>query len=148
MSSKLDVIFAGEVPSGVYRFASRAKADQIQAEAAAHDWRCFYLDGSDIVDKASYLAACQAAFALPAYFGRNWDALEECLNDLAWAPAAGYIVLYDHAANFAEPDPANWGTALYILRDAAGNWGHAGKCMVVLLRQAGRLEQPVPTLPE
>jgi len=131
-----------------FRLGARAKAETIQAEAAAQGWRCFHLDGETIVDKASFLAACQAAFALPDYFGNNWDALEECLNDLAWAPATGYIVLYDNVANFAAPDPTNWGTALYILRDAAGNWGHAGTPMVVLLRQARHLEQPVPDLPE
>lgn len=146
--SKLETILKGGVAPGVYRFASRAKAETIQEEAAAQGWRCFHLDGQAIADKTSFIAACQAAFSLPGYFGKNWDALEECLNDLSWAPAAGYIVLYDHVANFAEQDPTNWGTALYILRDAAGNWGHAGTPMVVLLRQTGRLEQPVPELPE
>jgi hypothetical protein len=143
----LEAILKGEVASGVYRFASRAKPETVQAAAAAQGWRCFYLDGTTVADKASFLAACQEAFALPAYFARNWDALEECINDLSWAPAAGYIVLYDQVESFAAQDPTNWGTALYILRDAAGNWAHEGTPMVVLLRQAGRLEQPVPDLP-
>lgn len=33
------------------------------------------------------------ALRLSDYFGRNWDALEECLADLEWLPAKGYILL-------------------------------------------------------
>jgi hypothetical protein len=29
----------------------------------------------------------------PDYFGNNWDALEECLHDLTWAPASGYVLI-------------------------------------------------------
>jgi hypothetical protein len=33
--------------------------------------------------------------ALPNYFGGNWDALEECLRDLAWLqPSQGVIVAH------------------------------------------------------
>ena len=34
-----------------------------------------------------------AAFQFPYYFGENWDALDECLADLSWLPAAGYVIL-------------------------------------------------------
>ncbi len=34
--------------------------------------------------KAELLDFLARAFPLPAYFGHNWDALEECLLDLDW----------------------------------------------------------------
>src|SRR5689334_23849775 len=37
------------------------------------------------------------ALNFPDYFGRNWDALEECLADLEWLPAKGYALLLTSA---------------------------------------------------
>ncbi len=69
---------------------------------------------------------------MPAYVGRNWDAFEEAVNDLAWAPAAGYVLVYDDAANLDEHDAPALQTAVDILATAAGNWQAEGKPFYVL----------------
>ncbi len=33
-----------------------------------------------------------AAWQFPPYFGKNWDALDECLADLSWLPAEAYVL--------------------------------------------------------
>lgn len=33
----------------------------------------------------------------PAWFGHNWAALEDCLIDLEWLPAPGYLLVVDDA---------------------------------------------------
>lgn len=37
-------------------------------------------------------AAFEVAGSLPGYFGRNWDALEECLRDFHWVQADTIVI--------------------------------------------------------
>ena len=141
----IDTITAGEVAPGVYRSHSRAQPSTFEEGFAAAGWRCFTLDAATWSDKASLLAACQQAFDLPGYFGHNWDALEECLNDLAWAPAAGYVILVDDVAEFAAQHPGLWATLLAILTEVTGNWAKTDTPLFVLLRGA-RMYAEVPWL--
>ena len=39
-----------------------------------------------------------AAFQFPTYFGENWAALDECLSDLDWLPAEGYVTAVSNTA--------------------------------------------------
>jgi len=68
-------------------------------------------------------AEFQLALALPDYFGRNWNALEDCLGDLAWWPAKGYVLLFNDTSELliAEP-PQEMSMLLRILRSVASIW--------------------------
>jgi hypothetical protein len=59
----------------------------------------------------------------PDYFGHNWDALEECLADLEWLPAKGYVLLITDAGCVLPDDDEEYETFLEILRDAGEAWG-------------------------
>jgi len=43
-----------------------------------------------------------AALRFPKYFGRNWDAFEECLGDLSWLPAERPVVIVHYDLPFGE----------------------------------------------
>jgi hypothetical protein len=146
--SKLQRVLQQEFPPGVYRFPSRAALETWQDEAAEAGWQLFYVDGSAVDDKASFLAEAKAAFGMPGYVGSNWDAFEEAINDLSWAPAAGYAVIYDDADNLDEADPAALRTAIDILATATENWAAEDKPFYTLLRGAGRIEANVLPWPD
>lgn len=147
MKERLDELLAGRLAPGVYRLTQPISADEIAARAGRYGWRFARLEGREIRSKAAFLDACSRALAFPAYFGRNWDALADCLRDLAWAPAtAGHLLLYDDARIFASVAPADCAVALAVLRAAAAYRRAMPAPLVVLLRRAGRAAALVPRL--
>src|SRR3546814_19315064 len=46
-------------------------------------------------DKDDVLDRFAAALPFPDWFGRNWDALADCLGALSWWPAGGSLLLPD-----------------------------------------------------
>jgi hypothetical protein len=146
MSDSLDRVLSGEVAPGIYRFASRRTAAAVCAQVESLGWRCFHLDGRRVNDKAEFLRESAVAMTFPSYFGHNWDAYEESITDLAWAPAPGYVLLYDHVRWFAVHQPRDWAVALDILAGAVDYWAQRGIPMIVLLRHAGRALLHLPRL--
>jgi hypothetical protein len=139
MSDRLGDLLSGATPPAVYRWTSRARAANVVQRAEMSGWRCFYLDGRQIASKDDLLRSGVAAMHLPAYFGNNWDALEDSLRDLAWAPAErGYLVLFDGAGTLARAEPGDFAVALSILRDAVEYWRATPTPLIALLRGLGR----------
>ena len=68
--------------------------------------------------KEQLFRALCAAVPLPDYFGNNWDALEECLGDLAWIPQGKVLLIHDDIP--LRHAPADRKTYLSILAAVAG----------------------------
>ena len=143
---KLLPLLTGQQAASVYRLTSAANAKNILAAVQPYGWQPAYLAGKQITSKAALLRACAATFHFPAYFGHNWDALEECLRDLAWLPAKGYLLLYDDVSTLARQQPQEWATALAIFHEVATHWHQVNIPFVVLLRHAGRYASAVEKL--
>lgn len=84
--------------------------------------------------KQKLLAILADRLRFPAYFGRNWDALEECLRDLSWLPAEQPVVLAHDDLPFGAGGE-NRAIYLGILHSAAAHWQD---------RQPGRLRIELP----
>ena len=97
-----------------------------RAESLVHPPTGFALKvikGRQCKTPANLFAEFARALKFPDYFGHNWDALEECLADLEWLPAKGYILLITDA-ECVLPDEDEYETFLEILRDAGEAWGN------------------------
>jgi hypothetical protein len=116
---------------------SDAPLDELEAAAEELGWRTVVLDGSDVEDKAAFLEQCAEAFALPEWFGLNWDALEECLGDLDLGGAEGVVVLWAGWAPMAEEASTDFAVALDILGGAVRGWHRDGVDGGVLLLGEG-----------
>lgn len=80
------------------------------------------VDGRRTKTKAALLEALAKAFAFPDYFDPNWDALEECLSDLEWLEADGYLLLIRQADELLSEEPDERPTLLAILRSTGKYW--------------------------
>lgn len=56
------------------------------------------INGNTARDKASFMDTIAEALNFPDYFGANWDAFAECLNDLSWCKRA-VILVVDNSEN-------------------------------------------------
>ena len=142
----IQLLLDGARPSGMYRLRAAANPDSIRRQVEARGWRFFHVDGAAIADKRSFIRGVGDAMHFPAYSGQNWDAFEESLRDLTWAPARGYLVLFDEPDQFAARDPEQWTVAQAILAEAIAFWRAQGVPMVVLFRRAGRALPAIPWL--
>lgn len=80
------------------------------------------IDLGGCCDKQEFLARTAEALGFPDWFGGNWDALFDCLADLSWRPAAGYVLILEHAEDMRRQAPEALDTALAVLGDAANAW--------------------------
>jgi hypothetical protein len=64
-----------------------------------------------------------AAFQFPYYFGENWAALDECLSDLDWLAAEGYVMAVSNVvALLKEEDPEDRTIFLRLLNRVCTYW--------------------------
>jgi RNAse (barnase) inhibitor barstar len=82
------------------------------------------VSGKKCKTKAGLLDEFSRVFSFPEYFGHNWDALEECLADLDWLPAKGYLVVVTDAdLVLTKPDEEDdFETFVEILNEAGEAW--------------------------
>ena len=67
-----------------------------------------------------------AAWQFPSYFGKNWDALDECLADLEWLPAEAYVLFVtDATLLLADEKPEVFNLFVEIVEGLAREWNSA-----------------------
>ena len=117
--------------AGVWFLPGNGDARAVQSAAKKARYTYVHIDGSKIERKEQLLNALATALRLPTSFGHNWDALEECLNDLE-GDGEGYVIYYDHIDGLLVAHPDQFETLVEILRDAVESWKEDDEALVVL----------------
>ena len=121
MSVELRALLADATHGGAYFVDVRDRA-ALAAQAQALDFALVAIDLADCRDKADALQRFAAGLRFPDWFGGNWDALADCLGDLSWWPAPGYVLLLDHVDGWRAAARGEFDMLLDILNDAAAVW--------------------------
>lgn len=82
------------------------------------------LEGSiaDVKTDKELFAVIASAMQFPDYFGHNWDALDECLCDMDWLPAEGYLLVLRNSAKGWSQSPYILGRFVTIWLEASEYW--------------------------
>ena len=99
--------------SGVYR-ATRVDAIEDVVRGSKLNFARVRIAG-----KTSFMRDIAAALGFPAWFGGNWDALEDCLSDLSWCPAEGHVLVFEGFHLMSDDDV---GVLIDVLIAAAEFW--------------------------
>jgi hypothetical protein len=77
-------------------------ADLALEEAAESlEYPMHRVDLARVTTKEAFLEAVGKALGFPDWYGHNWDALADCLTDLSWMAADGYVIVLERADAFA-----------------------------------------------
>jgi RNAse (barnase) inhibitor barstar len=102
--------------------AFRVKDLQAAAEQLGHHF--LYANLAKAQSKQDVLELIAAQYTLPPHFGKNFDALYDCMTDLVHksGPQTGFVVVLEHIPAHAKFDKEAREQLLDIFRDAADYW--------------------------
>lgn len=118
--------------SGVYR-ARRVEPIADSVRGSALDFSRIGLHG--VSGKQALMRVLRGALGLPAGFGENWDALEDCLSDLSWRGAPGHVFVFEELDSLPHDDTA---MLFDVLSSAAEFWRGQGTPFFAVFVDPGR----------
>ena len=136
-----NAVFDSPESAGVYRAGPDVNEVDVRAAAVLRGFEFARIDLSGVNSKPGFLTEMARALDFPAYFGMNWDALQECLTDMSWKPAAGYVLLLAGFCSMVDRAGADMAPATAILNAAAEYWKQKRVPFYVIL-SAGRRDAP------
>ncbi len=123
--------------------ATRQAAAALAAAAGLKGYGVYAVDLAGIADKATLMERLQSALHFPEWFGRNWDALEDCLTDMSWSDHVGYALLIRGGGALRREQKPLFDTLVDVLKSAADYWRGQERPFWAFFLDV----QPDPTLP-
>ncbi|MFE4950510.1 barstar family protein [Leifsonia sp. NPDC056665] len=124
----------------VSKFLSRNVLDDAIWTLQAAGYRIVRLDAGSWADESAMHQSFSTALQFPGYYGRNLDALVDCLGDVAeldygWAESeTGLVVVIDNFDHFRSAMPEVAVTVLDIISGAALRGALLGNRVLCLIR--------------
>jgi len=114
-------LFADVSRAGVHHLPHGVIEDLLTGAGAAG---CLVLrvDLAQARNKDEMLTALGTGLRFPEWFGHNWDALTDCLLDMGWLPATGYVIILDHCDGIHGRAESDFVMLMQTFQEAAGTW--------------------------
>jgi len=98
------------------------RPDEMKADLAFSELTILEGSIADVTTDAQLFAAIASAMQFPDYFGSNWDALDECLCDMDWLPAEGYLLILRNSTKGWSQNPYVLGRFVTTWLEASAYW--------------------------
>ena len=101
------------------------RVDDLMQSAGSVGQHFLYANLSAAQTKQEVLEAIATSFTFPAHFGKNLDALYDCMTDLVHKSGSqpGFVVVLEQLPDNARFDRESREQLLDVFRDAADFWG-------------------------
>jgi RNAse (barnase) inhibitor barstar len=101
------------------------RVDDLMRAAEALGQHFLYANLAKAQSKQEVLETIAEAFLFPAHFGKNYDALHDCITDLVNKSGAqtGFVVVLEQLPDGPRFDRESREQLLDVFRDAADFWG-------------------------
>lgn len=120
MSEEENFLIGEPSDNGVW-FVGESELESILAVVRGPDVRLHLsrIDLAGCEDDEALFQRMASHLRFPAWFGYNWDALQDCLRDLSWLPEGGHALVFEHLVQFRDADEDGFDTLLDILDTVA-----------------------------
>jgi RNAse (barnase) inhibitor barstar len=128
-------VFSSHLNSGVLFVSQPLRNSSVKRAAAEYklDYTPITLKG--VTDKVDFLQTVATALNFPAYFGMNWDALNDSLTDLSWKPANGYVILFTNFNSLSENMAEDVHVIKNIFKTSAEYWKQRAVPFFILISE-------------
>jgi hypothetical protein len=107
--------------AGVYQ-TNVNNAHILADKGRALGFMIFSLDLSKACDCAALLKTVADCLHFPEWYGDNWDALTDCLCDMSWSEADGYLLIIKGGKLIQSNDSDSLSMFISVLEETSSFW--------------------------
>jgi RNAse (barnase) inhibitor barstar len=111
---KIRKVLSNPNDAGLYQLIGETQPDIVKNVVEQAGLRFFWLDGKPVASTDDFYDQIEIVLEFP-FFGKNLDALSDCLRDLDWLTGKGFVMYYSDYATFKDTDETSFSKILDVL---------------------------------
>ncbi|HTJ96218.1 MAG TPA: barstar family protein [Rhodocyclaceae bacterium] len=138
MTTDYKAILADADIAGVFETPPGA-ADDIVNAAKSNEQALYRIDLRGARNREEMLQLIGTALEFPEWYGNNFDGLMDCLCDMGWQPAPGYVVVLENSHNIYNIAYNDFNLLIDVFAEAAVKWREQDKPFWCFVDQAANI---------